>query len=171
MAVSLSSQHSFSLMPLHTAQAATKCRSLCRSYQVALCQTQEVADIDLHSRPSPKAQEPTHLVACLRPHQSTTQFTPEMIHPKDSLCRYQKPTKVNPTLRGQPLHNSLFTIVMASPQASQPDGQSHQITCQQQSRLNYNKRAHSTHSKVTIGATGSDEQQNGATGPHSTPVT
>lgn len=65
--------HNHSLVPPSLAQAATNCRSLCSSYQVASGQTQEVADRGLHRSPSQEALGLTHLVAGFRPHKSNTQ--------------------------------------------------------------------------------------------------
>ena len=106
-------------------------------------------DLDQHWSLSQEALESTHLVNSFRQQQRTTQPAPQMTHPKGRLSRHQNPVKKNFTPWGQLLQTSLSTPVTASPHSSQPEAQPHPLMCQKQSKLNYNRRAHTTQTKDT----------------------
>lgn len=69
-------------MPPGPAWTVTNHRSLCRSYEVALGQSQAAADLDLQWSPSRMSVEPTHLVITFRQQQSTTQLALQVAHQK-----------------------------------------------------------------------------------------
>lgn len=75
---------------------------------------QAAADIGLHWSTSQEVPN-KHPVTGFRWYQSITQLYPQMTQPKGALGRHQSSTKVNPALWGQPLHNSLCTVINASP--------------------------------------------------------
>lgn len=102
-------QHSLSQEPPSAAQAAINHRSLYSSYKVTLGQAPAAADMGLHRDLSQEAQEPTHLVISVRPHQSNTQLAPHVAHPRNRLSRHQRPASANPT------QNNSSTVVMAIP--------------------------------------------------------
>lgn len=75
---------------------------------------------------------------------------------KGQTPQHQIPTTANSTLWGQPPHNSLSAIVMPG---------LHLATCSWQSRLHYNRMAHTTQTRGTSRAPGSGEHRDCTTGP------
>lgn len=74
---------------------------------------------------------------------------PELTHP---MTTFRTPSNQlhSPISWGQPLHSSSHTMVLANPHSQVPDNQSHPVTCQQQPRLNYNRRAYTTHTRDNL---------------------
>ena len=131
---------------------------------------QAVADLGLHHSPSQEAPEPKNWVTKFRPHQSTTEPHPQMIHSKAKLGRNQSPTKGNPVPYGQPLYSGSSTVVAASSH-NQWEGQSLPLTCQWQSRLDYNRGVHTIHTRNTLEASVSGDQGDCSVGPQGSPTT
>lgn len=129
-------------------------------------------DIHLHHRISQEAPEPLYLDAGFRPKQSPTQLAPQKAYTQGSLSRQQS------LLSHTPLHK-ISPIVTAAHKmwrwpnttASQFEGQSYVPMCQQQSRLNYNKRVHTIHTRDTSGAPRACDQRHRTTGLHRAPIT
>ena len=96
-------QHNLSQMPPCQAQMATKCRSLCSSYQEA--SNPAVVPIGLYCSPSLEAPDTTQLMAVSRSHKSNTQLASQMIHLKGRLSGHQSPTNATPTQLSQPQDN------------------------------------------------------------------
>lgn len=115
-----------------------------------------------------------------RGHQTNTQSdqlqtspeTQEPINhfPNRKTQQAQSPAKTNPAPWGQLLCSSFLIVVMASLSTNHPEGQSLSLMCQQQSRLTYNRRAHTTHTWDTPGAPSSGEQGDYVTEAHRTPT-
>lgn len=106
---------SLSQAPPKPAQAATICRSLRSSYQVALGWAQAAAELGLHQSAFQKATEQIHPEPSFRPHPNTTQQPQQMTHPKHELSRLQCHTEAKTIPWGQPMHNSSSSVVPAIP--------------------------------------------------------
>lgn len=143
-------------MPPSSAHAATHLKSLCSSNQVAPSWAHVAANIGLDQSPSQRAAESTHLVHTT---QRATQPAPQRTHLRSRLPWHESSTKVTPTLWGQGPHNSLCARPAFT--ASQPNDQSHPLTCPWQSRLSYNRKARTTHTRDTPGAPSSGDQGDG----------
>lgn len=115
---------------------------LSNSCQVTLGWTQAVADLALCWSPSREAPEPIQPMAGFRPQQSTTCLAPRAAHTKIGLDRHQNPLGRIP-LHGVSAHTAARMLwLWPLHTASQHEGQSSALTCQQLSRLNYNRRAY-----------------------------
>ena len=82
-----------------------------------------------------------------------------MAHIKGGLGRYQSPAGAN------------LTVVVASPHIQSAKDQPHPLANTQQPRPNYNRKAHTIHTRDTPGALGSGDQGDYVTVLHRTPTT
>lgn len=137
---------------LGPAEAATSYAMICSSEQVARGWSQAASDFNLHQCPSQEAPEWTHQVAGFRTdEESMTQLAPQEAQSKGNLSQCQ-------TLLGK-----ISLCGISPPQQLMHCwwGQSSQSACwrvnphpqkgQQQSRLNHNKRAKTTHTGAIPG--------------------
>lgn len=87
-----------------------------------------------------------------------------MTHPKGRHGRqsltWQSLTKVNPALYGQPLHKAPSLWSQPVLITTQLEGQSYPLTCKQQSELNYNRKAHTMHTRKVSSQSGRDNPEN-----------
>lgn len=120
VATSLGSQHSFPQVPPSRAPAATNHRSLCSFHWVASGWAHK-QQLTLACTGGPP--EPLPLEASFRTHQGSTSPAPQMTNPECRPGWHQSLPQTHLAPRGQVLHNSLSSAVMAGPH-SQPENQS-----------------------------------------------
>ena len=92
-----------------SAEAATNCRSLDSSRQVAEGQLQAASDSDLHWSPLQESPEPTHPVGGLKTNQSMTQLAPQVAHLKGDPKSHQTQLGQIPLCRVSP-HTTAWTM-------------------------------------------------------------
>lgn len=93
--------------------------------------------------------------------QTTTEhhpISPTTSTPKEWSRQTTEFTGVNPTLKVRPWPAALMLLFWLILTTSKPEGQSHPMMCQQQSRLNCNMNSYTTHTRNTPRTTNSGAQ-------------
>lgn len=146
-------------MPPSPAPAATNGRSLCSYYQVTSSLAQEAADLDLHRRPSQKSSDSTHLMVSFRQNQSSTQPDPQMTQPNGGRGWGHSPTKVDSYSMASAPAQQFIHCSHGQLSQSQPEGHPNPLICEQQSRPNHTRGAHTTHTGDTPRTTNSGDSE------------
>lgn len=165
VAASLIGQHGFSHVALSSAQATTNCKLLYNIYQVAWFRHKQWLT-SASTRGSPKRSQKQYTQCWLQnitehhtirstsdTHKGWSPQAPEPYWGKS--CSVGQPQMWSwPVLTGRPSY-----------------GQPHPLICQQQTRLNHNRKAYKTNIRNTLGTPISGDPGHYASGPHRAPTT